>query len=459
MRLARIGLWLAAVLLLAGCFDLETRIKVNQDGSGTYLQVIDLPRNLTELTLSQGRYRDLDDFVADSVISTQNSLAGFPGISVLDAGAEWIPDGQDKKCRVTLLLAFDSLASWNKWAASGRRFQLKLDTTPGAAADQRNWTVSVLTPKAKNPMAPAAGEAQTPAEEPDAEPDDEETDQSPQGPGEPPPANLNVGSVRIIVEGPGPAPQINFAPAVSGIEITRVGDGAVRFSSTLALLVEDHTLQARFAGPLLSAAQLAEQKRKQRVEPSARFQRVLQIVEQRREVERTRQAALQAITQTRFELRLKLLADGRIELAFTRTYFGPTAAYFADREAMMHALTPELAANYTLRIEKVDGPDHTSGLAVTHTRRQPLTLADLGATLTVSRDGPEEVYLLTLPPLLAELDLGEEAPPSLGRLVLETTRPISGTSGQMLGPNQAALDLTPALLRASPKLVVRVPAH
>ena len=452
MRLARIGLWLAAALLLAGCFEVETHITINQDGSGTYLQVVDLPRNLMELTLAQGRFRDLDDFMADSVINTQNALEGQTGVSLLDAGAEWVQSEGEPLCRVTMLFHFDGVEAWNKFAEIGRRLRIKLDTATGRSPNERLWTVSVLMPKVDRD-APQAGAG---APQPLAETGNEEGESGPGGEQEP---QLNIGAIRVFVAGPAPAPPDNFAVTVPQAEAVRLDDGRVRFAGTFALLANEYALQARFAGPLLSAEQLTARKRAQQVEPSERFRRILQVVEQRREVERTRQAALQAVTDTRFELHLRVLADQRVELSYTRIYYGPTAAYFADREAMLHAMLPELAANYALQIERVAGPDNTVGLAVTRTRRQPLKLEDLGEALTVKQDGPELVYVLSLPPLLGDLALGDEAPPTLGLVSLEAPLAISGTNGRLAGANQAVLDLTPELLRGSPMLVVRTPAR
>ncbi len=438
MRWARSGWWLVMVLLLAGCFDVEARFTVNQDGSGTMRQVVDLPSNLAELTLTQGGFRNPEEFVADAVINAENSLAGFGGITILDAAAQWVGNDPERKLRVSTLFAFDSIEQWNKWAEAKRNFLLKLDSTTGSGGERR-WTVGVVTPKIEAPVGAPAGE---PGDQP-----------------APPMPQIDFGKVNIFVVGPGPAPQTDFANQNEEVEAVRLADGSVRFSGSFMLLTVPRTFEGRFVGRPLSAEQLAELRRQQRVEPSESYRRVLAIVERKREIERTQQAAREAIAHTRFELRLQMVDERRVQLSYTRTYYGQTAAYFADREAMMHAMLPELGANYETKIEKVTGPEQMPGLAVTRTRRRTLELEELGSLVTVKRDGPDLVYLVSVPALLAGIDLADDAPPQLGRVVFETQWPITGTNGTAAGPNRAELELTPALLRANAALVVRCAAR
>lgn len=471
MRWFRLAPILVLAALMTACLEVETNITLFQDGSGVYQDRIGFPQKMLELVRGSMELEGVNEMFAEGLLEVQDSLDEAPGVRLMDAGASCQSDADLPTCRFNMLFAFNDIESWNRFANKTKRYQIKMETEqwdmqaassstettvvnepPGQESRQAKvllWQVTLSTPTAAGILESfGQPEGQSPSDNPQdslALPND--------------PESLNLGSVNLTITGPGPAAEENFASEEEGYRVARLVDGSVQYASSLTALMVLNEFNVRFISPPLTPEELAARKAHTFVEPSPEFLRMLEIVERMREERSVQQAAAQGISDTTFELRLQILEKNKVGISSTRTYYGPTASYFAQREAMLYAMTPAVAANYRLSFIRVENDEQGPGVAVTRVRREPLSLAALAGRIEVKRDGQDTVYRFFVDRLLDEIDPTEdEYVENLGLLVVETPTPIAGTTGEATGPRRVELRLGMGDLRQKTTLVVRTSA-
>jgi aryl carrier-like protein len=430
MRDWRWLLALTAVFFLAtGCLSLETRVKVFQDGSGTYSDKVKLDQQLLDLAALKAGKASYGEMVAEALSSSLQSVEGIDGVRIMDMDGRWEEGGE---IELKILYWFDSLEQWNRFAATAEKPRLELTARPEpkkrGEPERTIWTLDFVGNE--NPLAESAEAGSAPPSTPGMKED--------------------VAGFRLSLEGPARAWEVP-EPEDTRLRAALQENGGVEFSGAAPALFAKNGFSVTFAGRPLSPEELAAAKRKAQVEPSADYHRLVELVQQWREQEAVNDAARRAVTDTRFELVLTIDEHDLVQIASRRTYYGATAGLFAGREAVLQALMPEAEANYLTVAAPTEG-DQPAGLVVTRRRREPLALVGLGDLLQKREDAGDIVYTVTIGALLAEVPATEEP---LGRLIVRTPGRVNGTSGRKTGEHEATLELRAAGLVGETVLIVR----
>jgi len=437
MRFGRLFLLCFLLTAAVGCFDVETTVQVFQDGSGTYREQIDIPQKSMELLIGQMAMETLDDLVAELVDKELDRLEQCDGVRLLDASGVWT---SNEFGRITLMFGFDSVEQWNKYSSQSNSNTLSFSSTQinGATTPpQMEWTLGIEFAGRTQPTLPTGSMSGVESAAPQAQPE------------------MTGGSYNLVLVGPVDAPADNYMlDAGASEENLRLPDGSVAFSGPPGMIVKPATYRARFVGPMLTAEELAARKKLAFQANSDNLKKIMQIIEQRREAERIRQAADEAITQTHFDIKIKILDDEAM-ITSSRTYFGVLAAYFAEREMLLHNLAPEIGGNYQVSITPVKTADGREGVQVTRARRQSLPLEALAPLLASRRDGQDTVYTFSPQNLLAPGALAEMSQHELGRVELETPARITGTNGKVIDPHRVEMRFGLQHAREGVSLIVR----
>ena len=430
MRDWRWMLALTALFFLAtGCLSLETRVKVFQDGSGTYSEKVRLDQQLLDLAALKAGKSSYSEMVAEALSSSLKSAEGVDGVRIMDMAGRWEQGGE---IELKVLYWFDSLEQWNRFAATAEKPKLELAARPEpkkrGRPERTMWTLDFIGND--NPLMEGAPAESAPPSTPAME--------------------ENVAGFLLSLEGPARAWEVP-EPEDTRLRAALQENGGVEFSGPAPALFAKNAFSATFAGEPLSPEVLAAAKRNAQVEPSAEYHRLVELVQQWREQEAVNDAARRAVTDTRFELVLTIDENDLVQIASRRTYFGATAGLFAGREVVLQALMPEAEANY-LTVAAPTEEGQPAGLVVTRRRRAPLPLADLGDLLQKREDAGDIVYTVTIGALLAEAP-ATDAP--LGRLIVRTPGRVNGTTGRTTGEREATLDLRADGLVGETVLIVR----
>jgi len=434
---------LLALAALAGCLNVEARVRIFQDGSGLYIDRVEIPKNLVDLTLNQSGFGSTTDLTADAAFKITQQLENVAGVRLLDASGEWMPGDL---FRLTFAFGFDSLEQWNAFAAKAQKVNLQMTSKalePIKGKEKQGsdteWNVVFHIEAGAVPPIQGAEDGAT-------------ADPSLAGMG------LDMGSVKIILAGPAPAAPTDFAPGADPKMASRQDDGSVLYSGGLTMLASKKDFQARYIGRPLAPEELAKQKAAAAPTPSADFPKVMRVVNERMELERAKASAQTAVTESFFDLSLRIRADNLVELSSTRTYYGPIAATYAGREAMLQTLIPELSADYEMSVKKIGRTGEEPGLAIIRTRRRPLPFDALSQILTRSKADAQTEYTINIKPLIDAGDLDQLSATTLGRVTLETPDPISGTNGNKITDHQVEMTFTAQQLQESSILIVRTGA-
>jgi len=430
-------IFLGLAALAVGCLNLETRAQIFQDGSGTYLERVEIKKNLLDFALSQGGFANYDELLADALQKALQELAGVQGVRLLDVHGEW---ADADTARVSVLYAFDSVEKWNAFAVASKKPKMTFAAAVEKPRKKKAPAVTVWTIGFETNTDGAPKKPETPAE-----------GGAPKGADA---VGANVGSFKIVLVGPAPARETSPLPKDSPIQAQLPTDGSAEFSGQLNAVIAKQTFEARFAGQPLTADQLAAAKAAAFVQPSPQYRQLQQVMAQRQEREAVRQAGDQAIADSTFAVNVAIAKGGKVRWQTTRAYFGPTVAFFAGREAMFDALLPEAAGNYKLEVNKVKAPDGRDGLAFVRTRHGELPLTLLEGVVAVKQDGADRVYTVQLPPLPPG-GSPKTAAAIMGKVVLVVPDPVTGANGKITGANEVTLELTGENLADGPTLIVR----
>lgn len=437
MRLMRILMVLAVAAALVGCLDSETRIRLLPDGSGIYYEAVDIPQDLIDLVMDQRGITDINDFMALALIKADEELADVEGVRIIDAEAYCV----ERVCRMALVFSFDSIAQWNAYGGASQYPQLTLTTVEPPAKTRTEptvrWTVAI---KLTGRKLPGMEDGRMPGGQ----------------------ANMldqeNKGRVTFIVEGPREAAHDGFADPVEDAEIRRLDDGRVEFVGKMDLMSRTATLNARFAGLPVSAPELAKKRAALNPPPSPEYAKILTVIEKRKETERIKAAAQNAIAKTAFTMQLTLTDDDQVGLKQTRTFFGSTGKLMAEREALLHYLLPEANANYRFFLTRTAGRNLPSASVFTRERRLALPLSAFGDFINVRRDNDELVYSFAVGPLLAYGKPDPAPAQPLGKLVVAMPRAVTGTNGVKIDDRTVQMEFTADQLAGPSMLIVRIPA-
>jgi hypothetical protein len=439
MRRMRLFVFWALAALAIGCLNLETHVVFFQDGSGVYTEKVEMKKELIDFAMSQGGFASYEELLADAVQKAQQELQGAAGVKLLDVRGEW---ASNDALRITVVYGFDSAEKWNAFATVAKKPSLTFvaeqeKRTKKKKAAETVWTIGFQTNVegiAKN-AAPAEGAKKPEVSGPDA-------------------MSMNVGTFRIALTGPGPARETAPLPADEGIQAQLPDDGSAVFSGPLTAALKQRTFEAKFAGAPLSAAGLEAAKKAAFIEPSAQYGKLQQLIAQRQEREAVRQAGEAAILGSQFTVKIAIGADGKVRWETTQTYLAPTAAFAAGREALLDALAPDAAGNYSTKIEAVKATDGRPGVAFVRTRVAELPLERLAGLISVKRDGADWVYTIQPPQLLTNVS-EKSAAATLGKLIVTFPDPVTGANAPIAGPHEIAVELSGANLRDPATLIVR----
>lgn len=429
MQQWRVAAWVIVLLALAGCLSVETRVQLFQDGSGTYRDTIEVQKKLLDLALGQSGLSSYEDMVASALDKVDADVARIDGVRVLDIQGAW--EGEDA-LKITVVYWFDSVDAWNRLAEIAEkpalRFTHEQVVAKGKPTGASNWTLTLATTGSPVP-----------------------------GAGEMPPAGqpgMDVGSFRMLLAGPVPARELPEPPTENS-RVRLVGNGEIEVSGSVNDLANNPVFTGSFTGQPLDEAALAAAKAVAQIKPSPQHAKMMELVAQFREQQDIQDAAARAITASYFTVHLVIDLDDRVLIESSRTYHGETAALFAGREAMLHALAPEVAGNYRVSITPTPADADEPGLVVTHTRREPLPLAALTDCLEKREDAGDIVYTLHLRQLLPHVPEGRGEPKPLGKVVVGTPYFVTGSNGVKTGASQVELTLLPADLSQTTALIVR----
>lgn len=433
MRLSRL-LPLVAIVFLAGCLNLDLRVKLFQDGTGTYTENIEFGNDFLQLVLNQtSPYNSFDDLLADAASKTLRDLEGIAGVRLIDMRGEKSADGQ----RIIMVYGFDSIADWNVYAQKAKKPQLAM-------------TGVVLPQKKKLPAMTEWTITYTPADMPIAPPGEErdkittpEVEKLP----------MKIGEFQLTLAGPVP---MTAAPSSPGGEIkaeNRNGE-AVYFGAFNEFLGKKLEFAAKYTGEPLPQLVLEAAKKQEFAGPSDDYKRILDLVAQLRERQAVQDAATAAIRGTHFLIHLTILPGDRVQWETARAFYGPGAVLLAGREAMLQAMLPEAAAAYRLSVEPAKSESGADGVAFVRRRNEPLKLAEVASWLTAKRDGEDTVYVLQINRLL-DGGAPENPDQALGEVIVVTAEPVIGTNGEKTGPSQARFVLTAAGAADGGQFIVR----
>ncbi|MDP8225167.1 MAG: hypothetical protein P9L99_17530 [Candidatus Lernaella stagnicola] len=435
MRIWRLVAALFLLMLAVGCIDVDTRIKVFQDGSGTYFDYIEVESKLLDLAMGQENINSYDDMLALAYDELEKSVAEFEGIRLLDMKANW--DGKEAM-RIETLIWFDSIATWNKFALATKKPSLKFDAKPikkGAHRGQTMWTLKV---KPTGTGLPGTG-----ADAGMSEADLKRIEGM----------ESMMGTFNILLTGPGDVVEVPQPPEPE-MQSALAARDSVTFSGGIAQILKDLEFEISFRGAPLDEDALAAAKQSVQVEPSKEFGELQEIVAAYRERLAVQEAATLAVGLSGFRLALTIDEDQMVGITTTRLYAAPIAPVFVAREALLHSMVPELNANYDFRVDMVES-ENGKQCSIVRTRKKPLPLSELGGLIQRREDAGDIVYTIDIPALLEVVPEGTRMR-VLGEIVVNTPTMVIGTTGYKKSDRQVELMLPAFKVVETNRLVVRV---